>query len=86
MPFGESMNSIIKSNKKIMLDKSRHFRKTLGGYASKSKPEYDFPKANQKFLIEFRNKLKARQRKKTVRVVFIFLITIFTLVVVYYKL
>ena len=86
MPFGESMNSIIKSNKKIMLDKSRHFRKTLGGYASKTKPDYDFPKANQKFLKEFRYKLKARKRKRTVRVVLIFLITLFALLLVYYKL
>lgn len=32
MPFAESFSSTLKSNKAIMLDKSRHFRKTMGGW------------------------------------------------------
>ncbi len=37
MPLGESMISTVKSNKSIMLDKSKRFRKTLGGYNKKRK-------------------------------------------------
>ena len=49
MPLGESMISSIKSNKRIMLDKSKRFRKTLGGYGDSHKTEYDFPKATHNY-------------------------------------
>jgi hypothetical protein len=56
MPFSESMISVLKSNKNIMLDKSKRFRKTLGGYDKKRKIQYDFPKATPEQLIEIRKK------------------------------
>jgi len=54
MPLGESMISTVKSNKSIMLDKSKRFRKILGGYNKKRKIEYDLPKATPKQLIAIR--------------------------------
>ncbi|SDH03683.1 hypothetical protein SAMN04489796_1011228 [Winogradskyella thalassocola] len=58
MPLGGSMISTLKSNKNIMLDKSRRFRKTLGGYDKKRKVEYNFPKVTPQQLKMIRHKLK----------------------------
>ena len=58
MPLGGSMISTLKSNKNIMLDKSRRFRKTLGGYDKRRKVEYNFPKATPQQLKMIRDKLK----------------------------
>ncbi|WP_458628911.1 hypothetical protein [Winogradskyella sp. PC D3.3] len=58
MPLGESMISFIKSNRSIMLDKSKRFRKTLGGYGLKRKTEYNLPKATPEQLKAIRQKLK----------------------------
>lgn len=74
MPLGESMISTIKSNKSIMLDKSRRFRKTLGGYDSKEKPEYDFPKATPELLENIRLKIKHENRKATIKGIITFFI------------
>lgn len=61
MPLAESMISSLKSNKRIMLDKSKRFRKTLGGYDKKRKRNYDFPEATPEMLLEIRKKLKREQ-------------------------
>ncbi|WP_299111214.1 hypothetical protein [uncultured Winogradskyella sp.] len=58
MPLGESMISTIKSNKNIMLDKSKRFRKTLGGYNKNRKIEYNLPNATPEQLTEIRQRLK----------------------------
>lgn len=58
MPLGESMLSTLKSNKRIMLDKSKRFRKTLGGYGERNKTEYNLPKATPELLESIRIKLK----------------------------
>ncbi len=52
------MISTVKSNKSIMLDKSKRFRKTLGGYNKHRKVEYSFPEATPEYLLEIKNKLK----------------------------
>jgi len=46
MGFGGSgsMNVVLKNNRKL-LNKREKFKKSLGGYSYKEKPEYDFPKA-----------------------------------------
>ncbi len=44
MPFAESFSSTLKSNKAIMLDKSRHFRKTMGGFKWSGKTNLIFRK------------------------------------------
>lgn len=58
MPLGESMRSVLKSNKSIMLDKSKRFKKTLGGYDKNRKMEFDLPKATPKQLREIRQRIK----------------------------
>ncbi|MBU2927548.1 hypothetical protein [Winogradskyella psychrotolerans] len=58
MPFAESMMSTLRSNKVIMLNKSKRFRKTLGGYDKQRKTEYNFPKATPEHLEQLRQKLK----------------------------
>ncbi|MBT8244636.1 MAG: hypothetical protein HKP48_07485 [Winogradskyella sp.] len=64
MPLGESMLSTLKSNKNILKDKSKHFRKTRGGYSKKPKTGYDFPKASPELLLEIKEKIQ-KQNKKT---------------------
>tara|TARA_B100000809_G_C15110486_1_gene520406 strand:+ start:1568 stop:1786 length:219 start_codon:yes stop_codon:yes gene_type:complete len=63
MLLGESMISSLKSNKSIKLDKSKRFRKTLGGYGKNRKLEFDFPKANPELLEQIRLKIKKDYKK-----------------------
>ncbi|WP_179321279.1 hypothetical protein [Winogradskyella helgolandensis] len=58
MPFAESMMSTLRSNNAIKLDKSKRFRKTLGGYDKQRKTEYNFPKATPQQLEMIKYKLK----------------------------
>lgn len=69
MPTGESMISTLKSNKNVMLDKSRRFRKTLGGYGKNRKTEYDFPKATPEQLKAIREKLKKENQLLWIKVI-----------------
>lgn len=68
MSFGGSAQAMIttlKNNEK-MRSKRDKFKKTMGGYGSKAKPEYDFPEATPKVLNDIRNKLqKERKIRKT---------------------
>ncbi|MDT0559357.1 hypothetical protein RM697_11890 [Ichthyenterobacterium sp. W332] len=66
MPLGESMISIVRSNKRIMIDKSKHFRKSLGGYGPKQKVAYDFPQASDQEIKRLSQKI-ARENKKIER-------------------
>lgn len=77
MPTGESFLSTIKSNKAIMLDKSRRFRKTLGGYDWSKSPKLDLPKATPEQLKEIRLRIKLENRKiKLKQFVIVLIITI----------
>ncbi|TXG38685.1 hypothetical protein [Seonamhaeicola maritimus] len=74
MPLAESMLSTLKSNRNIMLDKSRRFRKTVGGYAWSKDELIDFPKASKKELNVIRNKIQKENRKTRIRQWLTFLI------------
>ncbi len=63
MPFGESFLTTIKSNKSIMLDKSRRFRKTQGGFDWSKNKNLDFPKATPEQLKEIRERMQREQRQ-----------------------
>lgn len=69
MSLGGSMASTLKSNKSIMLDKSKRFRKSLGGYGKKRKIEYDLPEANPKLLRDIRKKIKKENQLLWVKVI-----------------
>ena len=79
MPLGESMQSTVKSNKRIMLDKSKRFRKTLGGYGKNRKVEYDFPEATPEQLIAIRNRLKKENQILWLKIIGISTLIIITL-------
>jgi len=80
MPLGESMISTIKSNKNIMLDKSKRFRKTLGGYNKNRTTEYNLPKATPEQLLEIRKGLKKENKIMWLKVVGISTVIIIALV------
>ena len=85
MPLGESMISTIKSNKRIMLDKSKRFRKTLGGYGDSNKTEYNLPKATPEILEAIRIKLKKEHQTLRIKVAISTIIVISILVWIYLK-
>ena len=74
MPFGESFLTTIKNNKSIMLDKSRRFRKTSGGFDWSKSQQFDFPKATPQELKRIREKLKREHRQTRVKQISIFCI------------
>lgn len=80
MPLGESMISILRSNKNIMLEKSKRFRKTLGGYGKNDKMEYNLPKATPEQLQEIRKRLKRENRIMWIKVVGVSTVIIIALV------
>ncbi|WP_339625191.1 hypothetical protein [uncultured Winogradskyella sp.] len=80
MPSGESMLSTIKSNKSVMLDKSKRFRKTLGGYGKNKKTQYNLPKASAEQLLMIRENLKKEHRFLWLKVVGLFIVIIMGLV------
>ncbi|WP_296313578.1 hypothetical protein [Winogradskyella sp. UBA3174] len=79
MPPGESMISALKSNKSVMLDKSRRFRKTLGGYGKNRKTEYNLPKATPQQLRAIRQKIKKENQILWLKVIGLFIVIIVTL-------
>ncbi|MBC2844528.1 hypothetical protein [Winogradskyella flava] len=80
MPLGESMISTVKSNKNIMLDKSKRFRKTLGGYNKNRTTEYNLPNATPEQLLEIRKGLKKENKIMWLKVVGISTVIIIALV------
>ena len=62
MPLGESMISILKSNKNIMLDKSRRFRKNKGSFDWSKDQLIDFPKASEGELKKIRERIQKENR------------------------
>lgn len=67
MPFAESFSSTLKSNKVIMLDKSRHLRKTMGGFKWSGKNQFDFPNTTPLDIKELREKLKQENKKRNIK-------------------
>jgi hypothetical protein len=53
------MITTLKNNEK-MRSKREKFKRTLGGYGSNVKPEYDFPEATPEILKAIREKLKEK--------------------------
>ena len=75
MPLGESMLSVVRSNKSVMLDKSKHFRKTRGGNSRKSKTEYNLPEATPELISKIRERMiKENKKTRTIRLI-IYLLT-----------
>ena len=68
MPFGESFLVNIKSNKSIMLDKSKRFKKTLGGFDGSKRNQFDFPEATPEILLEIRTRIRKQQRRRNVKI------------------
>lgn len=66
MPFGESFQATIRSNKSIMLDKSKRFRKTLGGFDWSKSPKINFPHASPEQLEEI--KLRTKRQNKEIAI------------------
>lgn len=82
MPLGESMISTLKSNKSIMLDKSKRFRKTLGGYGKKENVEYDFPEATPKILKEIRERIQKERKQSLIKSVILSVVIVIILILV----
>ncbi|MCF7560965.1 hypothetical protein L3X39_09990 [Sabulilitoribacter multivorans] len=74
MPFGESFLSTIKSNKSIMLDKSRRFRKSKGSFDWSKSPQLNLPNSTSEQLEEIRLRLK-KENKEIEFKLFIFLVS-----------
>ncbi len=83
MPFGESFLTTIKSNKSIILDKSRRFRKTTGGYDWSKSQQFNFPKATPEQLKQIRESMQKNQKQIRKKQVFAFLIIVIALFFLY---
>ena len=83
MPFVESMMSVLRSNKSIMLDKSSHFKKTSGGYESTKPDLFDFPRATPELLCEIGHRCKKENQKKFNRTMVILVVLILLLITCY---
>ena len=87
MGFGgsvQSMIAIIKNNEKMRSSRKK-FKKTLGGYGSHSKPEYNFPKATPEILQEIRERLKKEKKKRVIKqgVIWTLLLVAFVLLITF---
>lgn len=76
MPFFESFQTTLKSNKSILPDKSRHFRKTLGGFEWSGKDHFDFPEATPQQLKEIRNRMEKQNRIRSIKLFSTFFIIV----------
>lgn len=65
-----------------MLDKSKRFRKRLGGYSNK-RAQYDFPKATPKQLTGIRKKLKKENQLLWIKVIGLSSLIIIGLVLIF---
>lgn len=86
MPFGESFNSTIKSNKSIMLDKSRRFRKSMGGYDILESKYLNSIKAHPKQMQIIKEKIQKENRQvrnKQLIILSIIMLIIISIIVFY---
>ncbi|MEP1489790.1 MAG: hypothetical protein ABJK28_15315 [Algibacter sp.] len=51
-----------------MLDKSKRFKKTLGGFDRSKRNQFDFPEATPEILLEIRTKIRKQQRRRNVKI------------------
>jgi len=83
MPFSESMISTLKSNKNIMLDKSKRFRKTRGGYGKKKQSLNQLPKATPEELKALAKRLQKERQIRMIKVVIVTILLFLGLVYVF---
>lgn len=87
MPFGESFLSTLRSNKAILLDKTKRFKKTKGSFGDITKEiEFDYHEATPEELETFKHQLQKKNRIlkiKTYAITSILLVVITTLFLKY---
>ncbi|SFZ93715.1 hypothetical protein SAMN05428642_103292 [Flaviramulus basaltis] len=84
MPFGESFISTLKSNKSIMLDKSRRFRKTSGGFDWSKSKLHNLPKASPKQLLEIKKRIRKENKQARLKQLIVFAVFIISLIVFFF--
>ena len=84
MPLGESMISVLKSNKNLKLIKENRF-KSLAKWREPKKAEYNFPEATPQVLREIRERLKKERKQRFYKqlIVFIVIASIIFFVLIY---
>ena len=83
MPLGESFISSLKSNKMIMLDKTKRFRKTSGSYDWSKSQQFNFKKATPEQLKALRKRLKKENKLVRVKELIALLITMILIISVF---
>ena len=63
MSSGGVFNSVIKSNKSIMLDKTKRFRKTPKGFDQSKSPQLNFKTATTEQLKEIRKRIQLENKQ-----------------------
>ena len=86
MSLGESMISVLKSNKAIMLDKTKRFKKIFGSNYSEIKTEYNFPEATPAMLQTLRERLHKEQRQLMIKRFILFSVILIITIVILVKL
>lgn len=84
MPLGASMQNVLRSNKSIMLDKSKRFRKSSGGYRPKKSVSYNLPEASPELLVDIREKLIKENKKIRIKNIIILSILIICSIIICY--
>ena len=79
MPFGESFLTTIKSNKSIMLDKSKRFRKSNTRNSNSKKDYLKFNQASTELLSEIKVKIRKENRSRYKQEVYLMVIILFVL-------
>ncbi|PKQ43768.1 hypothetical protein [Confluentibacter flavum] len=80
MPFGESFQSTIRSNKSIMLDKTKRFVKTPGSFDWTKSQQFNFPKSTPRQLKLIKEKIQLDKRRNGTKQIGFYAITIFLLI------
>lgn len=80
MPFGESFQSTIRSNKSIMLDKTKRFRKTFGSFNWLKSGQFHFPKASPEQLKLIKEKIQIENRQNRIKQILLLSISMFLLI------
>ncbi len=80
MPFGESFISTLRSNKSIMLDKSRRFRKISGSFDWSKSHQFNFKKATPEQLEEISKRIKKENKQTRLRQLSVLVIIIIVIV------
>ncbi|WP_165453887.1 hypothetical protein [Hyunsoonleella flava] len=62
-----------------MLDKSKHFRKTMGGYKWSGKDQFNFSEATPEQLTEVRDKLLKERKKRNIKLGIVLLVIVISI-------